>query len=200
MHHEKDAEILKKWAQNIIRENHPSTVGQLAHAIKAARIVDDDELVSVIREMVHEGSLKLAKPDYSHETLIDYFLTPTLSTWFWVTCLVTGVTILVLRVAPNLPALEILRWTLGSVFVLYAPGYALIRFLLPNISEMDSVEKYTLNVVASLTVTALVGVLLEYTQIGINLPSVTSSIAIFVLFFITAAAIRDHQRIRTPGA
>jgi hypothetical protein len=197
MRPEEDMDGLKRSVQKIIKEKHPSTVGQLAQQIKTVSNVDDDDLVSVIRKMVHEGSLTLAEPSYPNETLIDYFLTPSLSGWFWITTLITALAVLILRTAPNLSALEIPRWILGSLFVLYLPGYALIRFLLPDNSKMDSVEKYTLNVVASFTVVALAGVLLEYAQLGINLTTVTSSMSIFVLLFIIAAAIRDHQRTRT---
>ena len=197
MHHEEEMEALKNSVQKIIRENHPTTVGEVAQTIKAVRSFDDDDLVSVIRRMVNEGSLTLAKPSYSHETLIDYFFTPSLSTWFWITALVTALTVLLLRTAPNLSALEFPRWILGSLFVLYLPGYALIRFLRPDSSEMDWVEKHTLSVVASFTITALAGVALEYAGVGINLTTVTGSMTIFVLFFIVVAAIRDYQRTRT---
>jgi len=200
MPYDEDTDILKRLVQKAIRDGHPSTVEQLVQQIKNVRVIDDDDLVVIIRGMVREGSLKLTNPDYSHETLIDYFLTPALSSWFWITCLVIVLTIVILDIAPSLPALEVLRWTLGFVLVLYLPGYALIRFLRPDNSQMDWVEKYTLHIVASFTVTALVGVLLEYTRLGINLSTVTSSNTIFVLFFVVAAAIRDHERIRTNVA
>ena len=197
MSHTGEVSSLESLAQKVIRENHPRTVGQLAQGMKKLAIVDDDDLVIIIKRMAHEGSIKLARPDYSHETLIDYFLTPTLSDWFWVSCLITVLTVLFLRFAPNLSSLVILRWALGSIFVLYLPGYALMRFLLPNRSEMDATEKYTLNVVASFTVTALLGVFLEFAEVGLTLLSVTTSVAVFALFFITVAAIRDHQQLRT---
>ncbi len=84
------------------------------------------------------------------------------------------------------------RYILGSLFVLFLPGYSLIKTLFP-IREIDDIERVALSIGTSLAVVPLVGLLLNYTTWGIRLTPITLSILILTVILATTGVIREYQ-------
>jgi hypothetical protein len=101
-------------------------------------------------------------------------------------------TILSIYVVPaDLPWVSI-RWVLGSVFVLFIPGYATAEALFPKRSELNSLERFALSVGLSLAIVILVGLLLNYTPWGIRLASLVISLTIISLGLVLASLVMGY--------
>ena len=98
--------------------------------------------------------------------------------------------IIIIFLPPN-----ILRTILGTLFVLFFPGYVLMVTLFPRKGQMGGVERIALSFGMSIAVVPLLGLILNYTPWGIRLESILCSVASFV--FITSI-IAHFRRNRLP--
>ena len=192
-----DPEISRgKMIEDIVRSKHPTTVAQLAQLLTAENALDEAEFVETVKDLARDGSLVLQAPSYKIETVLDYLFTLTLSGWFWSTLGVTALALLSVTLIPDLFPLNTLRWVLGSIFVLYLPGYTLLQFLFPKHSELDTLERFALSVGVSLAIVPLIGLLLNYTPWGIRLAPITASLGAFTIVSSMAAAGRKYLAVR----
>jgi uncharacterized membrane protein len=106
--------------------------------------------------------------------------------YFYVSLLVAFAAILAIYVIPPDFPFVILRWALGSFFVLFIPGYVAVEALF-GFAEMDLVERIALSIGLSVALTMFVGLFLNYTSWGVTLtPLVISLTAITILLDIVA--------------
>ena len=94
-------------------------------------------------------------------------------------------------VPPDLPW-EAIRWVLGSVFVLFTPGYATVEALFPESSELNSLERFALSVGLSLAIVAFVGFLINYTPWGIRMTPIVISLTVISLGLVSASLVREY--------
>jgi hypothetical protein len=187
---------LKGLILKAMKLEHPATVGQLAKTVMARNIIDEGDFVTIVKEMASDGSLILEKPSYEIESIMDYLLTWTLSAWFWATLAVTALSVGVITSIPQLIPLNLLRIALASTFVLYLPGFSLLQFLHPNISQSDVLERFALRVGVSLAVVPVIGLVLSFTPWGIRFGSIVASVGGIVVFSVIGAAIREYFALR----
>ena len=114
-----------------------------------------------------EGHLELEPPSGSPPSLLSYALGVE-SLWFYAMSLLVVMTVLFVFLVDK-PPLIYLRYVLGSLFVLYLPGYSLIEALYPRGEELEPLERLALSIGLSLALVPLVGLLLNYTPWGIRL-------------------------------
>ncbi len=186
----------RKLIENSLRSKHPATVAQLAQVAMAGNTIDEEDFVATVKAMAQDGSLVLQEPSYEIESALDYLFTLTLSGWLWSSFGLTAVALITVAFIPDLFPLNVVRWVLGSIFVLYLPGYALLQLLFPKGSEIDTLERFALSIGTSLAVVPLIGLILNYTPWGIRLAPITASLAAFTTVFATAAATRKYLEIR----
>jgi uncharacterized membrane protein len=127
------------------------------------------------------GELELEDPS-PPATLAEYLLRPDYSLWLWaVAALVLATVALVAATegagGPLLP----LRYVLGTVFVLFLPGYALVEALYPRGDELSPLERLALSIGLSLALVPLVGLLLNYTPFGIRLYPVLAALSLLTI-------------------
>jgi hypothetical protein len=176
---------------------HPATVGQLARQVQAENAVDELEFLETVKSMVHDKAIVLEGPSYDIETVLDYLFTITLSGWFWATLAVTAVSLIVVAVTPDVFPVNVPRWVLGSIFVLFLPGYSLLQLLFPKGPELDSLERFALDIGISLAVVPLIGLMLNFTPWGIRLIPIVISLAGFTVIASMGAALRKYWAVRT---
>lgn len=106
----------------------------------------------------------------------------------------------VFTIPENAHPLTYLRIALGAIFVLFLPGYALIKTLFPSkvpfptsSENMDNIERTALSIGMSLALTPIVGLILNYTPWGIRSTPVTLSLLALTVTFATAAILREYQ-------
>jgi uncharacterized membrane protein len=89
---------------------------------------------------------------------------------------------------------------LGSIFVLWLPGYTFIKALFPtkvpiktSSESLDTIERVALSSGMSLALVPIVGLLLNYTPWGIRLTPIVLSLLSLTTIFATVAIIREHE-------
>jgi len=190
---------LRDVVRNTIRSEHPKTVAELAQLVSADGTVYEDEFMAALKEAVSEGGIELKQTSYNLESALDYLFTITISGWFWATMILAVSAILSVAFVPDAFPVNVIRWVLGSVFVLYLPGYTLIQFLFSEKKELDSLERFALSVGLSLAVVPLIGLILNYLPWGIRLEPITISLSLFVVSFAILAAARKYISLREPA-
>jgi len=190
---------LRDVVRNTIRSEHPKTVAELAQLVSADGTVYEDEFMAALKEAVSEGGIELKQTSYNLESALDYLFTITISGWFWATMILAVSAILSVAFVPDVFPVNVIRWVLGSVFVLYLPGYTLIQFLFSEKKELDSLERFALSVGLSLAVVPLIGLILNYLPWGIRLAPITVSLSLFVVSFAILAAARKYISLREPA-
>lgn len=178
-------------------KKRPATVAQLARLVREVNPVDEVQFVEVVRDMVRNKSLLLDEPSYEIETSLDYLFTITLSGWLWMALGGVALSLFVVMLSSDTFPWVIPRWIIGSVFVLYLPGYGLLQLLFPKGSDLDSLERFALNIGLSLAVVPLIGLLLNFTPWGIRLVPIAVSLGIFTILALVGAAIRKYWLFRS---
>ena len=186
----------KELVENAFKMKHPATVQELAQILVAGDILSEEDFVKVVKEMAADGSLILQEPVHEIESPWDYLLTPSLSVWLWVTLGITILAVTAVLLTPDIFPVVVIRWLLGSILVLFLPGYALLQLLFPKPSEMDSLERFALEIGLSLALVPLIGLVLNYTPWGIRFIPTTMSLSAFTIIFLLAAATRKYLYTR----
>jgi len=177
----------------IVEEAKPKNVEQLIRLVKEKFPLPEQEIISRILYLQEKEKIHL-KP---HQTLTPQKLTTYLhssqASWYWTIIILTSTTILLVFTIPeNAFPLIYARYILGSIFVLWLPGYTFIKALFPE-KELDSIERVALSIGMSLALVPITGLLLNYTPWGIRLTPITLSLLALTLTFATAAIIREQQ-------
>jgi len=177
----------------IVKEKKPENVKQLIRLVKEKFPLPEQQILNRILDLQEKERIHL-KP---HQTLTPQILTTYLRSsqayWYWTTIILASTTTLLVFIIPeNAFPLVYARHILGSIFVLWLPGYTFIKALFPE-KELDNIERVALSIGMSLALVPLTGLLLNYTPWGIRLTPITISLLILTLTFATAAIIREHQ-------
>jgi len=127
------------------------------------------------------GELELEDPN-PPTTLPEYLARLDYSLWLWtLTSLVLATVALVAATEGGGGPLLPLRYVLGTVLVLFLPGYALVEALYPRGDELSPLERLALSIGLSLALVPLVGLVLNYTPFGIRLYPVLASLSLLTL-------------------
>jgi len=115
------------------------------------------------------------------------------SYWFWfINSLAIATALMVMSISEYSYPLVYTRYTLGSVFVLFLPGYTFIKALFPT-KELDTFERIALSIGLSLALVPIILLLLNYTPWGIRINTVTLSLLTSTIIFATVSIIREYQ-------
>lgn len=129
-------------------------------------------------------------------SLIEYLGLWERNVWFYVSVAASLMTALVIYTVPSQLPLVVLRWILGSAFVLFIPGYVTVETLFPKGRELNGIERFALSVGLSLILVMLIGLLLNYTPWGIRLTPIVISLTIFTIGLALAALVRKFMLSR----
>ena len=191
----------------LIREFKPESVEKLADLAKEKLpSLTEHEIVECVIRLQNEGKIALREPvELTPQNLKTYLQTKK-ARWFWTTMALTLATVAVVFAIPeNAFPLVYIRYVLGTIFVLWLPGYTFIKALFPKENQaqiktttnLDTVERIALSIGLSLALVPLVGLLLNYTPWGIRLTPIVLGLLALTTVFATVAVAREHQsRIR----
>jgi len=190
----------------IVKEMTPETVEQLITLTQKQVPASQQAILDRILHLQEREKIRL-KPYHGRtpERLAGYLSTGH-ACWYWITIITTLATALLILSTPDIAfPLVYARYILGSVFVLWLPGYAFIKALFPTrvpiqtrSKDLDTIERVALSLGMSIALVPIIGLLLNYTPWGIRLTPITLSLAALTLTCATAAIIREHQTKRQP--
>lgn len=195
-----------------VQEQKPQTTHQLI------RIVHDklpnttkQQILDTITKLQEQGNLQLTKQPTYTPTSLSAYLKTSKTTWYWITLALTLASITAISAIPEgLQPIVIIRYVLGTIFILWLPGYTLIKALFPQtpqptkpatgltrtVQNLDTIERIALSIGLSLALVPIIGLLLNYSPWGIRLAPVTLSLTALTLTFATAALLRENETRR----
>jgi hypothetical protein len=178
----------------IINERKPQTVEQLITLVKEKLPLSEEKILDAVLNLQSQGKIKLG--DSSTSASSKHAL------WYWATIAVAAITVAVVFTVPEeFYPWSYLRNALGIVFVLWLPGYAVIKALFPvrvpiktSTENLDTVERIALSLGISIAIVPLIGLVLNYTPWGIRLTPIVLSLFALTLISATVAVARERQR------
>jgi len=193
---------LDQTVLEIICKQKPKTVQQLVSYLKAGSTVPEEAIVEAVLRLQSEGKITLAEAsvDEAPKELSAYLRTEK-AFWYWLTLAIVIFTVAIVFAIPeDFYPWTYARYVVGSIFVLWLPGYSFMRALFPkekslktSQKSLDPIERVSLSVGMSLALVPIVGFLLNYTPWGIRLASVTLSLLALTVTAATIAVMREHQ-------
>jgi uncharacterized membrane protein len=176
-----------------MRENNPETVKELIKLVQVAYPIPEEEILERILLLQNQGKIALRKYSAPVPPLLRSYILSTRAGWYWTVIAVAAITVvLVFTVPENAYPFAYMRYMLGSVFVLFLPGYSFIKTLFPT-KELDNIERTALSIGTSIALVPIVGLLLNYTAWGIGTTSITLALLALTTVLATASIVREHQ-------
>lgn len=191
----------------------PENVQQLVDEVQALSSRSKQEILARILQLQQTEKIRLKQPQTLPPEKLTSYLRSNQALWYWITLALTAATaIVVFTVHQDAFPLAYLRNVLGIIFILWLPGYALIKALFPqnlpfaktlthsldtSEKELDAIERIALSVGMSIALVPIVGLLLNYTPWGIRLTPIVLSLLALTTVFATAAMLRERQTALT---
>jgi hypothetical protein len=176
---------LDDQALDYLRKNGTTTVPALLEALRAKNATVtteiETEIADLVWRLVERDQVDVEDVPPQVKSLREYLGLWERNVWFYASVAIPLITVLVIYTVPSQLPLVVLRWILGSVFVLFIPGYVTVEALFPKGRDLDGIERFALSVGLSLTLVMLVGLLLNYTPWGIRLTPIVVSLTILTV-------------------
>ncbi len=183
----------------ILSNEHPKSVSQLIKFVQSRNDTPRQDIMERILLLQEKGKIVLKDQLPLSFTLRDFIFS--VHAYWYLTVVALAATTAALIVA-NLDRAPIIggvliytRYLLGSVFVLFLPGYSFIKALFP-VKEIDNIERSALSIGMSLAIVAINALILNYTPWGISTTPLTISLLGLTLALSTVAIVREHQVLR----
>jgi len=166
------------------------TVGEIVEKLTRELGLEDYEAARLVYKLREEGKIVILDPK-PPTNFLGYLLS-TRPAWFWLLTLAIALTNTSIYILPQQPPFRYIRYILGSVFVLYLPGAALIELLYPKRGDLSQLERFALSIGLSLALVPLVGLVLNYTPWGIRLNPIVASLTLLTLTLALGAVYRKY--------
>ena len=96
--------------------------------------------------------------------------------------------------------LYIIRWIAATFLLLFAPGFALVWLLFPSRQRMSGLNRLTLTIAMSLFMVPAVGLIFNFTPLGIEPQPVAAALALLTIVFLFLGAHREYLlQARSPS-
>ncbi|MEN3056821.1 MAG: DUF1616 domain-containing protein [Candidatus Methanosuratincola petrocarbonis] len=183
---------------NMIRNGRPMKLEEAVRNASSAFGAKPEEVARRIYELSSAGLVAIRDPNPPRSPL-GFLRDPAYSAWYWALIALVAGTVAVVAASPGAPLIYI-RYALGSLFVLYLPGAALIELLYPRKSDLSQLERLALSLGLSLALVPLIGLVLNYTPWGIRLEPILASVSLLTVGLATGALVRKHSYVRLQAA
>jgi hypothetical protein len=185
---------LDELALAYLRKNGSASVKQLYDALKVTRpSLTETEAIDLVWGLVDRGEADVEDIPPATKSVREYLRFWERNLPLYLSLTVSLGTLLVVYAIPDDFPLVVFRWVLGSVFVLFIPGYVAVEALFPKGRELDGIERLALSVGLSLALVPLVGLLLNYTPWGIRLDPIMASLTILTIGLALVAFARRFR-------
>jgi uncharacterized membrane protein len=154
--------------------------------------IPEPKIIEQIIQLQNQGKISLKDLPAQAQQKLSTLLKTKEAYWYWMTLvLIMTTTISVFTISENAYPIAYIRYALGAIFVLYLPGYSLIKALFPT-KEIDNIERSSLSMGMSLALVSITGLILNYTPWGIRTAPITLSLLALTIVFATVGIVRTH--------
>jgi hypothetical protein len=184
---------LKEFLIQRIVAKYPRTIRELFEIVKEKRpAISEQEFIQAVKELRETGVLGLELPIPEARSYRSYLRLLDENVWFYLVLVTASATLFSIYMLPSIYPLVIIRWILGSIFVLFLPGYVTVQALFPERKELDSIERVALTIGLSLALTPLIGLVLNYTPWGIRLNPIVTALTLFTIGLAMIGTVRRY--------
>lgn len=184
-----------------IDEEKPKTIHQLVETLEPKLSMEKDEIMEIVLQLKRDGKVEyLNEMTLEEKQSFSSFLNTRAARWYWITLLLIALTVVAVFTINEQSTFAFIRSSLGFVFVVIIPGYSLIRAILPKRfsksgkTQIDQLTGFLLGIVLSIGIVSMVGLVLDYSDWGVNLNSLVFSLSILTGAFATIAIAQEYQR------
>ena len=178
---------------DILEAKQPRNVKELVQLVQEKADATLEDIEKTVKNLHRKGLVALEEPT-SHTETFSSFLSPRNSRWFWI---ITGTSILsfvsILLIPETGTPLSYIRYIFAFVLVAFLPGYCLTETLFPREDALDMIERLTFSIGLSFAVTALVGLFLSFTPLGLTLATALPALGSLVIVLAIVALIRKYK-------
>ena len=195
-------EQLRRIIIETIKKDMPATSENLIKLIQKKTTIPREEITKYLLELEQQGKISFATKEQENLTTFPAYFFSKKSTWYWTTIIMALTASLTVFLVPNdaFPTIYI-RYVLGTILVLFLPGFTFIKTLCPlrmpiatNDKKMDAIELIALSIIMSITFATLAGLILNYTAGGIRLEPTMLILLPLTIAFATAAILREYTQ------
>lgn len=184
---------------SVIRRRRPDNVQELILLVQKEVMITEDEVYKTLHKLEDQKRINYVEPLFPI-TFRDYLFSFR-SIWYWLVVAISIVCVItILLLTEDTYPLTYLRNAFGVIFVIFMPGYSLIKALYPitvplptRSIAIDSIERIALSLGMSLAIVPLLGLLLYYTPLGLNFLPTTFGILIITLASATYAISSEYK-------
>jgi len=184
---------LSEYIIDLVKATRPETVEQLINQVQLKYPLSKQEIMNHIINLQSQGKLVFKESPASIPLTLKNYLLSTHAGWYWLVITLSAITtVFVFTTQETAYPIVYARYIFGSIFVLWLPGYSLIKALFPA-KELDNIERAALSIGMSIALVPIIGLLLNYTPWGIRLTPITISLLVVTVTLATIALLREHK-------
>lgn len=136
--------------------------------------------ITKIKELDKKGEVELLGQMVEVHSLGDYLKNLDETLWFYLALLIAALTWFLAWYDNSYPW-EIARWVFGSIEVAFSVGYVTLKAIFPAKGDFDSIEMTALAVAVSVSVSGLLGLLVDITPFGLRELPVLTAVTVYAL-------------------
>ena len=194
-----EANELTRIILEVITEKRHQSIKHLTKIIKEDLDLTDEEIIESVLKLQAQGTIKFEIQPLPIQNLKTYLKTGE-AIWYWLTIITVIIATLVFTILENVYPWIYVRNVLGLIFILFLPGFALIKAIFPikistssYNSKIEEIEQIALSIGMSIALVSTVGLLLYYSPWGLDLTSIVLFLVTFTPIFTTAAVIKEYR-------
>jgi len=178
-----------------LRTRKPETVEELYRVVKARLPgLEDEGFAEEVKALQAEGLVRLIRPPPQASSYLEYMKLMDENLWFYLVLGSISATLASIYLLPSIYPFIIIRYLVGSIFVLFLPGFAVVQALYPVEGELNGLERLALSIGLSMAITPLVGLILNYTPWGIRLNPIVVALTVLTAFISLLGTYRRFNR------
>jgi uncharacterized membrane protein len=187
-------ERLEEQALAYLKRSGSMSVEKLYDALQSGKpSVTRAEVTDLVWRLVETGKAKVEDIPPATTSIREYLGFWERNLGLYLSLAVCAAALLVVYAFPPSFPLVAFRWVLGSMFVLFIPGYVAVEALFPKSRELDGIERLALSIGLSMALVSLTGLMLNYTPLGIRLEPITISLTILTVGLALVALVRRFR-------
>jgi hypothetical protein len=177
----------------ILETKQPDNVRELVKLVQEQVDAKLEDIEKEVKRLHRKGLVSLEEPTRQKEGFIS-FLSPRKSIWFWIIIAISLFSFASIMFLPETGTpLSYIRYIFAFVLVAFLPGYCLTETLFPKETTLDLIERITFSIGLSFAITALVGLFLSFTPIGLTLPTTLPALGSLVIVLALLALLRKYK-------
>ena len=177
-----------------IAKEKPTDLENLLDSLIIETKMEKEELLSEIIEMSNSGQINLIAPEKQPPRNLIPYLFSRENLWFWEILITSIATLNAVILIPLNSSFTPLRYILGSVFLLFLPGYSFMHALFPL--QQTNMETILLSLGMSLAMLPLIAILLNLTSLGLGVTPVILSLLLSIVTFSLIGIVRGYYKRR----